>query len=83
MSDLPDDDAVVDEGPTIEASSELEEALREATEAVEAREAPLAAEAPSPDKLTIELLSNELQDGLEVPVEWRSPDPRRSGYCMH
>jgi len=66
MSDLPDDhvpevDSPADDGPTIETSSELEEALREATEAVEARQAPAKEEA-SPDKLTIELLSRELQD---------------------
>ncbi len=76
MNDLPDDRAddrpeeasPEEEGPTIEASAELEEALREATEAVEAREAPAAEaveppdDAVSPDKLTIELLSVELQD---------------------
>lgn len=78
MSDLPDDladdrpeeESSEEQGPTIEASAELEEALREATEAVEAREAPPdeaeAADSPaaaaSPDKLTIELLSVELQD---------------------
>ena len=37
MSDFPNDDSREDDGPTIEASSELEEALREATQAVEAR----------------------------------------------
>ncbi len=57
-----------EEGPTIEASSEMEEALREATQAVEARQtsggAPEGAQAggSSPDKMTIELLSQELQD---------------------
>ena len=56
MSDLPEDD-----GPTIEANSELEDALREAMEAVEAREAPPgASESATPDKMTIELLSREL-----------------------
>lgn len=78
MSDLPDDladdrpeeESSEEQGLAIEASAELEEALREATEAVEAREAPPAeaeaadspAAAASPDKLTIELLSVELQD---------------------
>lgn len=78
MSDLPDDladdrpeeESSEEQGLAIEASAELEEALREATEAVEAREAhPAEAEAAdspaaaaSPDKLTIELLSVELQD---------------------
>lgn len=63
MSDFPDNDSLVDDGPTIEASAELEEALREATQAVEARQAPAEAEeTASPDKLTIELLSQELQD---------------------
>ena len=53
-----------EEGPTIEASSEMEEALREATQAVEARQAPDggAAGGSSPDKMTIELLSQELQE---------------------
>ena len=63
MNDLPEGDAdsPEDERPAIEASSEMEEALREATEAVEARHAP-ADDSASPDKLTIELLSQELQD---------------------
>ena len=62
MSDLPDDLPETDSiGPSIEASAELEKALREATEAVEARHAP-AAGAASPDKMTIELLSGELQE---------------------
>ena len=67
MSDLPDNDSLEDEhsleddGPKIEAGSELEDALREATQAVEARQGP-AEDVASPDKLTIELLSVELQD---------------------
>ena len=61
MSDLPDDDSLEEGAPAIEASSEMEEALREATEAVEARQAP-AEDVASPDKLTIELLSRELQE---------------------
>jgi molecular chaperone GrpE len=65
MSDLPDDDtdSLEDDGPTIEASSEMEEALREATQAVEARQDSTGAgDTASPDKMTIELLSQELQD---------------------
>ena len=66
MSDLPDDDAdyLEDDGPTIESSSEMERALLEATEAVEARRGAGGVEhsASSPDKMTIELLSQELQD---------------------
>jgi len=74
MSDLPDDSSEFGEdgadaleGPTIEASSEMEDALREATAALEARSAPESAAAStdssdSPDKMTIELLSQELQD---------------------
>ena len=66
MSDLPDDDtdSLEDDGPTIEASSEMEEALREATQAVDARHDQAGADdtASSPDKMTIELLSQELQD---------------------
>jgi len=61
MSDLPDDDSLEEGGAAIEASSEMEEALREATEAVEARQVP-AEDVASPDKLTIELLSRELQE---------------------
>jgi molecular chaperone GrpE len=65
MSDFPNDDSPEDDGPTIEASSEMEEALREATQAVEARQTPVdeaALESATPDKLTIELLSQELQE---------------------
>jgi len=70
MSDLPEDDIMDPEGesPKIVASDELEEALREATKSLEEREigskTPGAAEhgAGSPDKMTIELLSQELQD---------------------
>lgn len=66
MSDLPDDDAdsLEDDGQMIESSSEMEQALREAAEAVEARHGSGGAEpsASSPDKMTIELLSLELQD---------------------
>lgn len=63
--DLPGDDSLDEDGPSIEASSEMEKALREATQAVEARRT--SAEeaddgAASPDKLTIELLSQELQE---------------------
>ena len=63
--DLPGDDSLDEDGPSIEASSEMEDALREATQAVEARRT--SAEeaddgAGSPDKLTIELLSDELQE---------------------
>jgi len=52
-----------DGGPKIEASSEMEEALREATESMEAREknAEAASGASSADKMTIELLSTELR----------------------
>jgi molecular chaperone GrpE len=65
MSDFPNDDSLEDDGPTIEASSEMEEALRDATQAVEARQTSAdeaAEESLSPDKLTIELLSQELQE---------------------
>jgi molecular chaperone GrpE len=58
-----------DDGLTIEPSAEMAEALREATEALEARTAGggtaaggAASEASSTDKLTIELLSQELQE---------------------
>jgi len=64
MSDFPNDDSLEEDGAAIEASSEMEEALRDATEAVEARQTQgeqAADEAASPDKLTIELLSQELQ----------------------
>jgi molecular chaperone GrpE len=65
MSDFPNDDSLEEDGDAIEASSEMEEALREATQAVEARQTQgeqAPDEAASPDKLTIELLSQELQD---------------------
>jgi molecular chaperone GrpE len=65
MSDLPDDDgdSLDEDGPSIEASSEMEAALREATDAVDARRSSGSEEqSASPDKLTIELLSQELQD---------------------
>ena len=74
MSDLPDDKMPKTEsqtgglGPTTSASDEMEAALREATEALEASEADEsggAAEVDAPssaDKMTIELLSQELQD---------------------
>jgi molecular chaperone GrpE len=60
-------DEAEDQPPSIEASSEMEEALREATEALEAREKGSAPAEPSgskgsADKMTIELLSQELQD---------------------
>ncbi|MBW2498183.1 MAG: nucleotide exchange factor GrpE [Deltaproteobacteria bacterium] len=71
MSDLPEDETIEDEdSPTIEASAEMQEALREATEAVEARKGEGGAGASggsgddgaTPDKMTIELLAQELQD---------------------
>jgi len=82
MHDSPGDDAARNEndlpegaetgsreadGPSIEASSEMEDALREATEALEAREAPASGagtpgSSDSADKMTIELLAQELQD---------------------
>lgn len=76
MSELPENpedrdyDELADDasgGPSIEASSEMEDALREATAALEARNAPSAASTASDspgsaDKMTIELLSQELQD---------------------
>lgn len=65
MSDFPNDDSREEGSPAIEASSEMEEALREATQAVEARQNLAEGEAPetaSPDKMTIELLSQELQE---------------------
>jgi molecular chaperone GrpE len=70
MSDLPEDNAQDPEieGPKIVASDELEEAVREATQALEERESgdsgsgAAAADSGSPDKMTIELLSQELQD---------------------
>lgn len=82
MSDLPDDETN-ESDPRIEPSAEMEEALREATEALESRSQKQAAVAGSdgsdqagpspaasergssegsPDKLTIEMLSRELQD---------------------
>jgi len=56
-----------DDGPKITASEEMEAALREATEAMEQREAgersaAASAGERSPDKLTIEMLSKELQE---------------------
>ena len=74
MSDFPDDEMPKTDsetgglGPTISASDEMEAALREATEAFEASEADESGGAaevdapPSADKMTIELLSQELQD---------------------
>lgn len=70
MSDLPDENATDpgDGGPKIATSDELEEALREATEALEERKSgdsgpgTAAGDSASPDKMTIELLSQELQD---------------------
>ena len=70
MSDLPEDNAQDPEieSPKIVASDELEEALREATQALEERESgdsgsgAAAVDSGSPDKMTIELLSQELQD---------------------
>ncbi len=87
MSEKPlDDETGSDEndGPQIEASAEIEEALREATEAVEARQQEAKAsktgesqlqqavahgDGPSADKLTIELLSSELQDLKNIHEE--------------
>lgn len=53
-----------DQGPRIEASSEMEEALREAAESMEAREKQGSGPSPasSADKMTIEVLAGELQD---------------------
>jgi molecular chaperone GrpE len=71
MSDRPRNDAndPAEEELTIEPSAEMAEALREATEAFEAREAGAPSglgasggEHSSADKLTIEMLSQELQD---------------------
>jgi len=71
MSDRPrrDSNDPADEGLSIEPSAEMAEALREATAAYDAREASggprggaEAGEHASADKLTIELLSQELQD---------------------
>ena len=79
MSEMPDEDELAqaaaegvdpgvdpgDEGPRISASDEMEAALREATEALEAKEeaaAPAGAGGSSADKMTIELLSQELQE---------------------
>ncbi len=71
VSDMPSDDEIAEDedGPKIEASAEMEEVLREATEALEAREQASATpggegdpNAQSTDKLTIEMLSRELQD---------------------
>ena len=62
------DHDVPGEGPQIEATSEMEEALREATESIETRHgerghvATASSDASSADKMTIELLSTELQD---------------------
>jgi len=79
MSDLPDDENN-ESDPRIEPSAEMEEALRQATEALESRSRRQTAVAgsdgseqagsspdaesseKSPDKLTIEMLSRELQD---------------------
>lgn len=69
MSDRARNDANQDDGLSIEPSAEMAEALREATAAFDAREGSAGgtpsspvSEAPSADKLTIELLSQELQD---------------------
>ncbi len=69
QNDGPPDDGLQHDGlqhdsPQLEASAEMEEALREATEAVESRQekAKASDDAASPDKLTIVLLSGELQD---------------------
>ena len=77
MSDLPEDEMArrgrgagedpPEKGPRIAASDEMEAALREATQALEDREAASAAggrpgDASSADKMTIEMLSQELQD---------------------
>ena len=59
------DSDATDGSPKIEASSEMEDALREATESGEALHrgsAPAGSDASSPDKMTIELLSTELQE---------------------
>ncbi len=66
------------EGPKIATTDELEAALREASEAVDERRREAAeevegAEDRSPDKLTIELLSRELQS-LKEEFEARGKD---------
>ena len=73
MSDKPADDEE-DWGPKIETSAEMAEALREATEALEARQkgaagvphdsksGPAHSSGNSSDKMTIEILSGELQE---------------------
>ena len=74
MSDLPEDETLEtaadsgDGGPKISASDEMEAALAEATASFDQREAEENAasaadsDAASPHKMTIELLSQELQD---------------------
>lgn len=75
MSEMPEEDELAqaaadgvdpgDDGPRISASDEMEAALREATEALEAKEeadSPAGAAGSSADKMTIELLSQELQE---------------------
>jgi len=66
VSEKPSEDALglEEDAPKIEASAEIEEALREASEAMDVRHkaAVAAGDATSPDKLTIEMLSSELQD---------------------
>jgi molecular chaperone GrpE len=63
VSEDQSDSGAQDGGPKIEASSEMEEALREATESLEAREKSAGGPSgtASADKMTIELLSTELQ----------------------
>lgn len=62
--DAPDDN---EEGPVIEPSDEMAEALREAEEAVESRRRGAGDPATqSPDKITIELLSQELRSLKEA-----------------
>lgn len=76
MSDLPEDEVLDspenatdpgEDGPKIAPSDEMEAALREATEALEERETPAQVPAGgdgsgSTDKMTIEVLSQELQE---------------------
>ena len=78
MSDFPDDEQpddldspIDDDGGSLEASPEMAEALREATEAIETRHAERGkaggsggdgGNPSSADKLTIEMLSQELQE---------------------
>jgi molecular chaperone GrpE len=74
---MEDENDIEQAGPKIEASSEMEDALREATESLEARRRgaegshsghPSASD-NSPDKMTIEILSNELRELKQLHEE--------------